>query len=62
MGNDPVLVITTIGISTESRLTPLEVEELFRFAYALHDHHAQTPAQPIFWHRGDGQEVLRSWN
>ncbi len=46
-------VITIPGRSVEPRLMPDEIEEFFRFAYAMHDHNASTPAEPIFWYRSE---------
>jgi hypothetical protein len=46
----------------EPRLTPEEVEAFFRFAYAVHDHNAATPACPIFWHRSKPDELWKHWN
>jgi hypothetical protein len=54
-------VITFVGNSREPRLDPQEIEDLARFAYAVHDHQASTPAQPIFWHRIDS-DLTHYWS
>jgi hypothetical protein len=56
-------VITIPGESREPRLIPEEIEEMFRFAYATHDHQARTPPEPIFWYRTESDLGLwRFWN
>lgn len=46
-------VVTWVGDSRVPYLTPEEVDTFIRFALQVHDHHATTPAQPIFWYRTD---------
>ncbi len=53
--------ITLTGSSHEPRLTPEEVDAFARFAYSVHEHSAETPAEPIFWIRVDG-DLSHYWN
>ena len=53
-----VHVVTLVSSSHEPRLTPDEVEILFRFAAQIHDYDAFTPAEPIFWHRDDNEKAF----
>jgi hypothetical protein len=56
-------VITIPGTSSNPRLAPEEIEDFFRIAYAVHDHEARTPAEPIFWYRTEGDlHYDRFWN
>lgn len=56
-------VITIPGESSEPRLTQEEIDEIFRFAYATHDHLARTPAEPMFWYRSESDlHLSRFWN
>lgn len=50
------------GDSLEPRLAPEEIDEFFRYCYAIHDHSGLS-TEPIFWYRTEGDlHLSRFWN